>query len=382
MYKASLYAFHLIYFATFSVSTFFSRYFAEIGITDAQIGILLSVPAMVGVLTQPYFGLLTDRVRLKKYVMIALLGALTAVCLLLDRLTGFAALMVGMTVYSILQLPVAPAYSTVSLEYTVQEKISYGPIRLLGTVGFQLGALILGALLVESLRGLFVLLAVLMFLSGAVSCFLPPVRGHQHGREKVSLKELFKDSRLMWLLALVLIGTTTNQFYLAFFSKHMGDIGIDNMTTGLLLILSALVELPFLVFGDRLARKTSVWNWALIGFILCAIRWIGLAVSRTVVPLVLSQLPGFAVMACFEFFPALYINERAPAALKSSAQNALMIVAFGISKVIGSLLGGFVVELVGIPWVFAGNGIMLLAAAAMLYGPTRKMHREDTAPAL
>lgn len=381
LYYKALFAFHAVYFVTFSSTTFLPKYFGELGMSDGQIGMLMSLPAIAGVLCQPFWGSLMDRVKLKKYVMIVLLALLAVVCFAMDMMTGFAWLMVGMTLFNILSLPVSPAYSVISLEYTRQIGRAYGPIRLMGTIGYQIGALVVGIILAGSLQGLYRLIGVVMALSCVISCFLPPVAGHQHGRTKMSMRELLRDKHLVALFAMVLLGSTTQQFYMSFFSKHLGDLGISNTMTGVMLMVSVIMELPFLVFGDRLARKMSIWNWLLIGFALNAVRWIGLAVFTSVPMLMLFQFPAVSVMACFEFFPSLYINRRTPAELKGSAQNALMIMSFGISKIIGGLLGGFVSEWLGIPMVFGINGILLVVACVVLYRPTRRlMAAEGNAP--
>lgn len=373
MYYRALYAFHFVYFIVYSSTTFLPKYFGELGLLDGQIGMLMSLPAIAGVIFQPFFGALTDRVRLKKYVVIGLLAALTVVCFIMDGVTSFTGLMVWITIFTILQLPIAPAYSTISIEYTRQIGKAYGPVRLVGTVGYQVGALVVGVILAGSLRGLYRIIGLIMLATLAISFFLPPVQGHQHGKAKVSVRTLFADKHIMALFLMVLIGTITSQFYMSFFSKHLGDIGVSNTVTGIMLVVSVAMELPFLVFADRLAKRTSIWNWMLVGFLLNAVRWVGLALFESVPVLMLVQLPGVSVMACFEYFPALYINQRVPDALKGSAQSSLMIVSFGIAKVIGSLLGGFVSERVGIPAVFAFNGALLLVAAAAFWKPTRKL---------
>lgn len=377
MYIRALYAFHLIYFIVFSSTSFLPKYFGELGMGDSQIGMLMSLPTVVALVFQPLFGALLDRVRLKRTVMIVLLLSLAAISFWLNGVTGFSLMMLGMTAFTALQLPISPAYTTISLEYTRERGIAYGPIRLVGTVGYQVGALVVGILLAGSLSGLFRFIGVIMLLSGLICFLLPPVRGHQHGGAKVSIRVLLKDRHILALFLMVLVGTITSQFYMSFFSKHLGDLGVSNTMTGILLIVSVAMELPFLVFSDRLAKKLSLWNWMMIGFVLNAIRWIGLAVSSSVLTLMLVQLPAVSIMACFEFFPAIYLNRRVPDALKGSAQSTLMLVSFGVAKVIGSLAGGFVSERVGIPAVFGFNGVLLLISAAAFWRPTRRWIREE-----
>lgn len=375
----SLYAFHMVFYFLFAATTFLPKYFGDLGMTDGQIGMLMSLPAIAGVLLQPLFGSLSDRLRLKKFLLIGLLAALTVVCLALNELTSFGAMMAGLSVFYILQLPIAPTFTAISLEYTREIHKPYGPIRLTGTLGYQIGALVIGLVLASSLRGLFRFIGLITALSCFFSCFLPSVRGHQHGRSRIRLSSLLGDRHMVILLVMVFIGAITSQFYMSFFSKHLGDIGIGNTGTSIMLIVSVIMEIPFLIFADRLARRVSIWNWMIVGFVLNAVRWLGLALLTNVYLLLLVQIPGVSIMACFEFFPALYVNRRAENALKGSAQTALMIVNFGIAKVVGSLVGGFAAGAFGIPAVFAFNGVMLLVAALLFWRPTRRLIAEEQA---
>ena len=377
MYIPALYGFHLIYFISYGVSSFFPKYFGEIGLLDSQIGILASIPAIIGVLLQPYWGSLTDRLRFKKTLLIGLLTGLGVVCVFLNYQQSFLMLLPGMICYQILQLPIAPIYSTISLEYLQDLRRPYGPIRMVGTIGYQLGALLVGFFFTHSLQGIYGFLAAVVFISCFLSFLLPPVEGHQHGKQKVSVRVLLQDKHILLLLAMVLVGTITSQFYLAFFGKHLGDLGIDNSQTGIILIASVLLEIPFLFSSHKIARKTSIWNWLLVGFAINAVRFAGLAFTKSVPVIIFYQLLGMSVMACFEFFPLLYLNILVPDALKGSAQNALMIVSFGISKVIGSLIGGFISQRIGIPAMFLGNAVLLVMGICIFWKATRRAIREE-----
>lgn len=372
MYQTALYFFHLVYFISYGVSSFFSKYFGEIGMSDWQIG-MLSSTAIVGVLFQPFWGTLADRLRYKKTLLVFLLAAFSCICFWVEGKITFPILLAGMTIFSIVQLPLAPIYSTISLEYMRQIQKPYGPLRLVGTIGYQAGALMTGAIFVVSLQGIFKLMGIVALVSCVTAFGMPPIEGHQYKQKKTSLRVLLYDKHIMFLLIMILFGSITSQFYMSFFAKHMGDIGISNQQVSIIIFLSVLMELPFLMFADKLSRKTNIWNWILIGYAINAARYLGLSLTKNVPLLMLFQLPGMSIMACFEFFPALYLNVRAPTALKASAQTLLMVVSFGISKVIGSMLGGFLSSWVGIPAVFAINSVMLLVALVVCWQPTRKL---------
>lgn len=369
----ALYMFYGLFFFSTGITAFNPKYLGEIGMGNAEIGIIMSIPGIIGIFFQSSWGILSDRVKLKRNILFfaALAGG---ICYFI---TGFFAsflpILVGMILVNVIQLPISPVSSTIALEHTEKTGLSFGPIRMSGTIGYQLGALILGLILTASLKGIFQIIGVLLMLCSVSALFLPPVQGHQHGREKVPFFHLLKDKRLLLLLIMTFTACSTSAFYMSFFTKHLGDLGVDNGVTGIITFISVVLEIPFLLLAKKVYKKLSIWHWVLLGFVLNGIRWIALGFARDVSWILIANIPTVSIMACFEFFPALYINEITPKELKGSAQSLLSLCTFGITKLTGGLLGGFLSSSFGIPPIFIANGILLMAAAAIFVIPCRRM---------
>ena len=245
-------------------------------------------------------------------------------------------------------------------------------------MGYQVGALLVGFLLSESLGSLYPLIGVVTLISFAATFMMPNIEGHQHHRQKVPLTRLFADRHVRWLYLIIFLATVSSQFYASFYTKHLGDMGMDNATVSWITLFSVMLELPFLYFGDRIARKTNIWNWLMIGILCNGVRWLGLAFCKSPLPIILFQLPGVTVLACFEFFPALYLTRRVAPELSGSAQSMLTLTTFGAAKIVGSLIGGQICERTGIPALFAFNGAMLLVLAVALWKITRRLIASET----
>ena len=382
MRYASLFAYHFIYFITTGMSTFVPKFYGEIGLSDSRIGLLTSVPTLIALLVAPALASLTDRVSRKRYMLSAMLLFVAGSCLAVARTTSFLPLLAVVSVYTVFSTAAQPLATTIALEDTRETHRAYGPIRLLGTVGYQAGALLVGAILSQSLNNLYPLMGAVVLVALATTFAMPNVEGHQHKRERIPLTKLFSDRHVRWLYILIFLITITSQFYISFFSKHLGDLGMDNATVSWITLLSVLAELPFLYFGDRIARWTNIWNWLLIGAIANGVRWLGLALSRSALAIILFQIPGVTVLACFEFFPALYLARRVAPELSGAAQSVLTLTTFGAAKIVGSLLGGVICEYTGIPALMAFNGAALLVGSIAIYRFTRGLIRDDTVRSL
>ena len=391
----------MVYFIYMGFSVFASKYFAEVGLNESQIGILSSVPALISMCFMPMWGALSDRIKVKKRLLAFTIIMSGATLFLIDGVTDFSRidpstgglahdatrflpLLAILVVNSIFAQSCMPNAASISLEYTASVGSTYGPIRMMGTVGYQIGALLTGMILVNSLRHLYTWQAGLTIFAGFIAMTLPPVGGHQHGSSKVSPLVVLKDKRVRTLLIMILVACSTTMFYQSFFGAFMEKMNVSNRVASVITWVSVALEIPLLFFSGKIMKLRSVWQWMLIAFVVTGMRWIGFWVSARLGSwqlLVLFQIPAVMVLACFEFFPALYLGEIIAPELSSSVQSVLNLVAFGIARFIGALLGGFVSRRIGMETMFMINGILLLAAAVVFLPVCRRMHRLDAAEA-
>ena len=370
----ALYLFYGVNFIATGMTTFAPKFYGEIGLSDGQIGLISAILALVALAAQPAWGMMADRAKYKRTVIaVALTGAGLTCFLVLPAAGRFIPLLLVLTLYNTLYLPAMPVGNAISIEYTDAHGHRFGPVRMMGTIGYQVGILATGFLLVNSLRGLYPAMGVMLLLAAGSALLLPPVQGHQHSREKLSLRPFFQDKALMLLFAAAFIGHIGHQFNLVFFSKRLGDLGISNSVTGLINTFSVILEIPFLIFGDRIMKRLSIWTWLLVGMGIGAVRFLLIAVLRAPVPIVLVQMLSIAHLACFEFFPFIYIGRVARKELLASAQSLYQMVTFGVARIVASLVGGVIADAMGIPAVYLICGGLMVVATATLWLPMRKM---------
>ncbi len=379
-----MYAFYILYFTYMGFSTFQSRYMGEVlGMSDSQIGLISSFPAVVGLVIQPIWGMLTDRLKYKRTVLF--LGTILAAVFLFvtgfvtkDTPYSFYLVLVGMTLANAALISIIPTSNSIAMEYS---STVMGPLRMTGTIGFQIGALTLGFILTSSLKGLLQLLGVMLIVCAVLARFEPPIEGHQHGREKVSYAAVFKNKKVFFLLVMILICCTTSQYYNTFFIKMLGDLGFNTTQSGIITFFSIFLEIPFLFFSHKIYKKCTMWTWLLIGLGINAVRFTLLGFVDTMAEVLLVNIPTVTVMGCFEFFPALYLNDAVGKELKGSAQSALSLVTAGGAKILGSIIGGALGDAYGLGMGFVCCGCILAAAFIVFFIPCRRFAKTEPKPA-
>lgn len=374
----SLYLFYTTYFFSIGITTYAGKFYGEIGLTNSQISLISAIPAFIALFVQPIWGSISDRTKYKRNVLtVALVIAAAFSFAVQPVVQWYWPLLIVLTLMSMFTLPIIPVSNAIAIEYTTETGHEFGPVRMMGTVGYQLIILLAGFFFTTSLNGLYNVYGVLLLISALTTFMLPPVQGYQHGKEKISFTVFFKDKSLLLLFGLVFLAQMCSQFYLAFFSKHLGDLGISNSTTGIITTLCVILELPFLFFGNKLMKKASIWRWMWIGLILNAVRFLGLSVVKAPVLIVCFGALSVGLMACFEFFPAIHLNEAVPKELRGTVQNTYTLIAFGVSRIVGTLIGGQIADHTSISFVFGIQGAILLTAAVLLAVPLHRRAKAD-----
>ena len=222
----TLYLFYTVNFIAMGMTTFAPKFYGEIGLSDTRIGIISASMAAVALFAQPVWGALADRANYMRSVLAAALLVSGGLCfLVLPAMHSFLLLLAVLTLYNTFSLPAYPLSNAIAIEYTSRNGQSYGPVRMMGTVGYQAGILLTGLILSRSLMGLYPCIGITLFLAALCAILLPPVRGYQHSREKVSFAVLFRDRKMLLIFSVAFIANIAHQFNLTFFSRHLGDLG-------------------------------------------------------------------------------------------------------------------------------------------------------------
>lgn len=376
---ASLYG---IYFLALGASSFTSVFLGGKGMDNSQIGMLLSIPPILALLVQPMWGLAGDRARYKRSVL-ALCFLLTGIaCFLFEFTSGFWPLMLVMCLYNFVS-QASPLAQTICMEYTADKKGGFGPIRMVGSITYQAMVLIAGFILSGTMPQLFRIMGIIYVFCAAYALLSPPIEGHQHEEEKkVSPLLLLKDKRILLLLAMTFCGRVCAVFYISFFNKYTQELFQSNTIMSVLHYASLVLEIPFFLFSDKIMRKMKITTWTLIGFGATILRFVGISMTGSVPVIMLLQLLAVVSMGCSEYFPMLYLNEIAPKELKGTMQSLNTLVTFGLSQIMGTLLGGVLADAIGLQSAFGVYGAFLVIVLLAFIVPAKKanMTWDDAKP--
>lgn len=325
---------------------FLTFHFQQKGFSYTQIGIALAVYSIVGVITQPIWGFITDKYLNKKTSLIItmFLSALNIYIFIFAK--GFYFILVSMILVLIFQSSVMPLSDAYTYEIIGEYKeIQYGKIRLMGSIGYGVTALCIGqAVKVIGINSDFILFSIVMIL-GAIIVSSIKFKG-KNTQEKINRSDivnLIKDNKLLIFYIMVIIVNISlgcnNTYITILIQKTGGDVS----KLGLLWFVMAISETPILFFGNKLLKKFSDLNlfiWAIIFF---ALRYFLDSISLTYTFAIAVQIMHALTFPVFLLAALNYLNRKTHQKMRATA-TTMYFASCGIGGFVGNIVGGMLLE--------------------------------------
>ncbi len=267
--------FFLLFFAGIGlIMPFLSLQFKAVGYNGVQISLLNMLSALAVILTAPQYGLIFDRSKDKRLILLISLTIATVTLFLIPYLRAFGAMLVIYTINRVIVSSSITASENLSYQVSAdkngEEKAGFGSLRMWGSLGFALTAL-LGGMIFQNfglLRNSRIFLA-LMVATFVVLLLMPESifrerRSTESGETALStrgvIKLIAKDQYL--LLTVVALALTDPLFdgVRSFEPIFMEELGLPVSVIGLAATLSALLEMPMMLGADRLIERIGVQN--------------------------------------------------------------------------------------------------------------------------
>ena len=324
-----------------------------------QIGWAAGTTALGAIVSPFLVGLMADELFSTEYLLAALHGIGGALLWFASTRTSFGQMYVVLLVYSLCYMPTMALTNSLSFRQMKDPRQEFGAIRVLGTLGWIVAGLALTALggiiavKVEP-TAIPIQMAAIASITMALYCLTlphtPPLRS-AHGGFRLSnifpaeAFSLFKDRAFTIFAIASFLICIPLQFYYAFTNPFLNEVGVKNavgkMTMGQMSELAFMVTLPW--FFKRLGVKRTL----MLGMLAWVVRYILFGYGNSGA-LVWMLYVGIAMHGiCYDFFfvtGQIYVDRKAPAALRAAAQGLITFITYGVGMFVGSFICGPVVD--------------------------------------
>ncbi|MCI8407033.1 MAG: MFS transporter [Oscillospiraceae bacterium] len=382
----NIYRFYLMSLILYSMITLYNSYiplklsFLEM---DSK-GVLLAISPVVSLFAPMLWGILADRMSSRKKLLstLCLFGGASFLAICLN--TAYGLLFLSVFLYSLFASSYGSLSDTLSLSYCSEFNLPYGRIRLMGTLGYGIFAVLSGVLMNfsdYSLPALYLLLAAAAF----IVIRLLPENGHLPEAPKApkersgfweSLRELLRIPHLPQILFLILAVHAPLNYFYSFYSEYfIYSLGNPEWHWGLLVLATVVGEVPLLMFLNRLINRFHYRTLFIASGVLTILRYALLICLQNIVAItVVSLATGYVTTLAF-YAATTYLHQKTPERIRATCQSILYSTA-ALSGIAANLLGGVAAKLLG---VRAGMGaaVIFTALAVLLLLPCRFSRSTD-----
>ncbi|WP_123039266.1 MFS transporter [Cohnella candidum] len=337
---------NVCYFSLFALFlSFLPVYGSGIGISDTQLGLLLSAGSLISLVSQPSWGVVSDRFRTILKVLLPLMAAGTAAGALLYQSEQAWSYALGVGLMYVFFLPTDPLMESLNYQTSQRLGVPFGSIRMFGALGYAIASLAAGYASdlwgMHSLSWVFAGCGIAAVLLGLT---VPDVRTSAKAPAFRQLFAFFGQSRAWTFLLLVLVVAVAHKMNDLFLGLRIERLGGSMRLTGTAWFVMTIAETLFFALSSRwvkLGREGAVMTLAAamyaVRFLLCGF------VSSPYALAALQAMQG-VTFVLFYVGGIQYIHAIAPAQWRSTGQTAFTSVFFGVSGIVGSALGGWLMD--------------------------------------
>jgi len=365
----------VFYNGCFASANFLTVFLQSLGVGAGQIGLVTSLTNVMNIVSQPVWGVVSDRIHSvrKCFALTLILGAL---CVLFVPALSVAGAMVPMMVLLVLQyFFLTPANMLMELwlvkvNNTPMLGISYGSIRIWASLGFALMNLAYVPILKHApVRSVYYFYVVFALLAAVTALRMPAGTEPESGEgERGRFRDMpFRRILTYWIVTYLIFEVI---FQVAFSWRNsymvyaVNEFGIPSERYGAFQFLSGMLEIPMLLCG-RMIKRVGLALPLLAGTLLLSAEFALYAFGTSLPALLLSQVfKGFGY-ALYVACRHQYVEKLAPEGLKGSTL-ALVNAAYAGVNIVAAMFGGFLLEDMGTRGFFAMISGIQFAAAVFL----------------
>jgi PPP family 3-phenylpropionic acid transporter len=277
---------------------------------------------------------------------------------------GFFWLFFVMAALSIFTSSTLPLAESLTLAHLATTNGHYSRIRMWGSLGFIVAAVILGFLIdatgIHSLLWFLLGVQITLFI---LTYTLPEPKVEPHAHDHFSIWQVIKQPNVIALLVGCSLMVTAHGVLYNFYSIYLSEHGYSKGMIGLLWAVGVICEIGIFMLMPKIMARFSLKMILLISLVLAVLRFsmIGLAVDNLWL-LILAQSLHAATFGSFHAASVEVITQFFNGRHQARGQAIYNSVAYGIGGTVGGVAGGYALQYLG------GQQTFMLAAIFPLVG--------------
>jgi PPP family 3-phenylpropionic acid transporter len=339
-------------------SPYASLYFAEKGMTAAQIGVLLSLMQVMRIFGPNLWGWVADRHQQRVTVLRITAIAAAASCCGLFLGQGFAQFFVVMVLLNLFTSAQGPLSEALMLSEMRGDLTHYGRLRLWGSVGFIASVTLAGPFLDRYGIGQMPWIALGLLVLVAVSSLRMEESPHGDGQHDViPLAALLRRPEVAAFFTSTFLMIAAHAALYVFYSLYLAGLGYSNTVIGLMWALGVIVEIAFFFYQAPIFKRFGVRNLMVASLLIAVARFLLIGFgAQSLILLLIAQVLHAATFGVHHSASIATLQRWFFGPLQARGQALFTSISYGL----GGTMGGLILSAL---WDTFGPQAVYLAAA-------------------
>ncbi|AXI08169.1 MFS transporter [Oceanobacillus zhaokaii] len=343
--------------------SFLPLYLQFKGLNGTEIGWVLAVESFASILAPPFWGYLSDKYKtVKKILFICVIGLLIGSTIFFQMNTLPTILLMG-AIFYFFASPVGGLTDSFAQRRANELNVSFGSIRMWGSVGFAISSLIVGEVLARF--GIQNMIWPYLIFGTMALCILFPLKDVTVESEPVNFKDIRKivtnKPFLLFLFVIVFI-TITHRINDYFMALYITELGGSEELVGQAWFVGVIAEAAVFALARFWFKKYRSLIFIIVASIIYTVRWFLYGIAEDPMHIIGLQFLHGLTFGVFYTASFEYVTRLIPKTLQSTGHLVFFSVYFGLSGVIGSLVGG------GIMDAFGGSALYFAMGCLTAFG--------------
>lgn len=343
---AGIKALYLAYFTYVGLfSPYLSLYLAAIGLTIAQIGVLMALPQVLRIVGPPFWGWMADRGGSRVVLLrVSSVGAFLSALLLPWAGDRFAALLPVLALLFFMTAAQMPIGETIAMRDAGGDAGRYGRIRIWGSAGFIVGVVAMGPVLdAWGMRSLPWWMAAILVALAASTWMLRAVPAPQSGPPAMRVRERLRQPRVQAFFASAFLMLFAHAALYAFLSLYLAQLGYSKTAIGLLWALGVIAEIGIFWVQQRLFDRFGAIRLLGASLWVAALRFALIGLAAGWLPaLAFAQLLHAVTFGVHHTATVATLQHWFEPAQQARAQALYVMVGYGLGGALGTLVASWV----------------------------------------
>ena len=359
-------------------------YLTDIGYSNMQIGTVMSVRTFMETIGPPVLGYICDKLQTRKTVFTVSMTALGLIIIPFP-LYNKILIIIFTGLIGFIWSPQQSILDSWILETSPEMAINYGFMRAWGSIGYALIVALFGQVI--ALWGWtvhFLSYGLLIIIVVLIAYFIKD-NSYDHDEEKnnkqdissntgFNVLELFKNKSYLFVLLVTYLLFVPVLIIFIYLAPIIQSTGGTTRHLGYTLFFNALSEAPVFFIGKSILKRFKTKQLLLIASLFYLLRIFITSLITNPLFFIFFGLLQSLSYGIFLIAIRHYVKKVAPQKLQTTAQSIVLMAAFGAGGITASLLGGFLLDNLGLDYMFnvciglSSLAVLLLAASFLFNG--------------